>query len=35
MGIQAVQPASAFVTMDTDVVSQSASFHMRDRYGQV
>lgn len=31
MGIQAIQPASAFVTVDTDVAPQSASFHIRDR----
>ena len=35
MGYQAVRPASGFVTGDTDAAPQSASFHIRDRYGQL
>jgi hypothetical protein len=32
VGYQAVQPASGFVTWDTDAAPQSASFHIRDRW---
>ena len=31
VGLQAVHPASAFVTGDTDAAPQPASFHIRDR----
>ena len=34
MGLQAVGPASVFVTGDTDAAPQSASFYIRNRQQQ-